>query len=189
MTTTVSQGSQKAVAVSAGLILSVTAGAGGACACEEGVGRSPRINVAAGLTRTFGPFPWDRVLNVYAIGDDATFVLSTGAQSGERATYDFPAASENNVDPGGGWPTNFDRLVLTAVGSAGASAMTGLKAGTDGQRVIVTNNDASSTITLTNQSSSSTAANRFLAHADVALTTGSSVLIEYDGTLGFWVVR
>ena len=186
---TVNQGTQAAVAVSAGIILTVTAGAGGACACEEGVGRSPRINIAAGVTRTFGPFPLDRTIGIAAIGDDVIYSLSTGAESGLRVVYDFPAASENNVDPGSGWPTNYDRLVLTAVAAGAASTMTGLKAGTDGQKVLITNDDASNSITLANSSGSSSNANRFLAHADVVLTTGSSALAEYDATLTKWVIR
>ncbi len=185
---TVSNGSQKAVAVSAGVILTVTAGSAGSAACEESVGHSPRINVAAGVTRTLGPFGWDRVIGIAALGDDVTYSLSASAQAGLRAVYDF-AADANNVDPGSGWPTNYDALVLTAVGAGAPANMTGLKAGTEGQRVLITNDDASNTNTLKNASSSSTAANRFLAHADVALTTGSSALAEYDGTLTAWVLR
>lgn len=185
---TVSNGSQASVSLPAGIILTVTAGTGGTVVVQEGIGNSPQINLGSAVTRTFGPFAWDRVIGITALTIDATYSISTGVKSGLRAAYDF-AADANNVDPGSGWPTNYDRLVLTAVGAGAPANMTGLKAGTDGQRVLITNDDASSSITLKNASSSSTAANRFLAHADVVLTTGTSVLAEYDGTLANWVLR
>jgi hypothetical protein len=111
---TVLAGSQEAVALPAGALLTVTAGTGGTAVCQEHAA-SPPISLGSRVTRTFGPFPWDRVIGISAQTAAATYSVSSGAATGLTATYDF-AANANNVDPGSGWPTNYDRLVLTAAG-------------------------------------------------------------------------
>lgn len=103
-----------------------------------------------------------------------------------RVSYATPAGSQNNVAPGGGFPTNKSRLVVTLAGNA---TWTGLVAGTDGQLVYLTNADAADSLTLTSQDAGSLAANQFLyAGGGIVLPPGASKLLLYDATLALWCI-
>lgn len=103
-----------------------------------------------------------------------------------RVGYASPAGSQNNVDPGSGFPTNKSRLVVTL---AGNGTWTGLVAGADGQLVYLTNADAADSLTLTSQDAGSVAANRFLyAGGGIVLPPGASKLLLYDATLALWCI-
>lgn len=185
---TVDPGSQEGVALPMGSLLTVTAGAGGSAICLENAGNTPQITLASGQTRTFGPFPWDRVIGISALTVGATYSVSAAASAGLDVTHDL-ASSANDLDPGSGWPANYDRLVLTA--SGGSCNLTGLKAGTDGQTIVLANEDATATITLKNASSSSAAANRFRCPggADFSLAPLVSVeLMYWGGSDNVWAV-
>jgi hypothetical protein len=104
-----------------------------------------------------------------------------------RLAYASPAGSSNNVAPGGTFPTNVSRLIVTLAG--GAATWTGLAAGTDGQLLYLTNADAAAALTLTSQDAASLAANRFLyGGGGVVLTPGVSKMLLYDATLALWCI-
>jgi hypothetical protein len=113
---------------------------------------------------------------------------------GKLATVVLAAGETDNLNPGSGWPTGYGRLDLNA--AAGAANLTGLKAATDGQQILIRNLPGSgNNITLNNQNASSLAANRFQGlnlaspNADVILAPGSGILLMYyGGSLNYWVM-
>ena len=112
---------------------------------------------------------------------------------GELATAVLAAGANNNLNPAADWPAPYGRLDLNA--AAGAANLTGLKAGADGQQILVRNLPTSgNNITLNNQNAGSLAANRFQGlnliapNADIVLTPGSGILLMYyGGSLNYWV--
>ncbi len=103
-------------------------------------------------------------------------------------SYASSAGANNDVNPGGGWPTDIGRLDVTLAG--GNANWTGLVAGVDGQAVLISNIDAANTLTLNNQNAGSSAANRFRSSADAVLGPGATVLATYyAGTVNRWVLR
>lgn len=89
--------------------------------------------------------------------------------------------NQNDYSPGTG--------DIVRLSSDAARNITGISAGTDGEvRVLV--NVGSFTITLVHQSTSSTAANRFLVSfgADYLLAANAAAVIMYDGTTSRWRV-
>lgn len=103
-----------------------------------------------------------------------------------RLAYASPAGASNNVAPGGGFPTNKSRLVVTL--AAGDANWTGLVAGSDGQLLLLTNADAANSLTLNASNAGSVAANRFLYQFDIVLGPGVSKLLCYDATLANWLI-
>lgn len=85
--------------------------------------------------------------------------------------------SVNNWDPG-------DTVIFRVTSGVGAVSITGLRAGGDGEQHIIINADSADTITLVNQSASSTDVNRFLSStgADIALAVGDAAMTIYDIT-------
>ncbi len=123
--------------------------------------------------------PDDFVKTGSPVTSSGTLTLARGA----LATFAASAGANNDIDPGGGWPVGFDRLDVT--GSVTAN-ITSLKAGGDGQRVIVSN-QTTGFLTLNNASGSGTAANRFLGPDDMALAVGLSMMIVYyAGSVNRW---
>lgn len=92
------------------------------------------------------------------------------------------ATSQNNYNPGG--LASASLLMLTA--SASLLSLTGLAGGVEGRLMWIMNAGASNTITLQNESASSTTTNRFNGGADVKLGSGSAALVRYDGVAGRW---
>lgn len=90
-------------------------------------------------------------------------------------------------------PTNWATGTVFCINATGDIDLTGLEAATDGQVKILINTGAT-TITLVKDSSSSTAGNRFLLSADVALLPEQGVILLYEDpppsgmtdTLGRW---
>jgi hypothetical protein len=119
----------------------------------------------------------------------ATPTTTPAISHGALQVYASPAGAQNNVDPtsGGAWPVGFDRVDVTL--AAGNANWTGLKAGGDGQVVIITNTDAANNLVLNNQNNGSTAANRFRSAADITLLPGTAILVKYyAGAVNRWVV-
>ena len=102
-----------------------------------------------------------------------------------RATAALAAGANNNLNPGGGWPTNYGRLFLTA---AGAANLTGLVAGLDNQWVLIVNDDPANNITLNASNAGSAAANQFDYATDLVLTPLDTVIAVYDLTEAKWVL-
>jgi hypothetical protein len=103
-----------------------------------------------------------------------------------RKAYASPAGANNNVNPGGGFPLNIGRLVVTL--AAGNANWTGLLAGADGQLLYLTNADAANTLELDPSNVGSAAANQFLYQFSLALGPGVSKLLCYDATLAKWMI-
>lgn len=113
---------------------------------------------------------------------------------GILATAVLSAGANNNLDPIAAWPAGFGRLDLNA--AAGAANVTGLKAGIDGQQIVIRNLPSSgNNVTLNNQNAGSLAANQFQGlslaspNADMILVPGSAILLMYyAGSLNYWVM-
>lgn len=82
-------------------------------------------------------------------------------------------------------PTGLSTASVIRISSDAARNITGLSAGSDGDIKIVENIGAFS-ITLKDESASSTAANRFALTADQILSVDSVVILKYDGTSSRW---
>lgn len=98
------------------------------------------------------------------------------------------AASTDDYTPSGGWSNVVGRLDIDP--TTVDSTLTGLVAGSDGQRVWVCNTDAVFNLKLVVASSSSTAANRFRGPPGTfTLSPGSRVLlVYYGGSVNRWVI-
>lgn len=84
-------------------------------------------------------------------------------------------------------PTNLaSSFAIRINGGAADRNITGLATGSDGRLVLIINIGATNTLTLVDQSASSTAANRFLIGADLVLPINASVFLRYDGTSSRW---
>lgn len=95
-----------------------------------------------------------------------------------------PAGSTDNYAPTG---FSASTGVLDLNPSSGAATLTGLLAGYDGQRLVVSNVHASNAVTLNANSGSSSAANRFRLATDITLLQYQSLTIQYSSGAGLWI--
>ncbi len=93
-------------------------------------------------------------------------------------------ANQNDYNPAG--LSTASHLRLTA--SITNVNITGLAGGDAGRLILVTNAGTTNTLTLVNQSSSSTAANRFLANNDLKLGPKQVALLRYDSVATRWEI-
>lgn len=94
-----------------------------------------------------------------------------------------PTALSGNTD---NWnPTSLSTASVIRISSSAAYDLTGLQGGADG-RLIFIHNVGSYTITLKNESGSSTAAYRFELTADLSLVSKMLICLQYDGTSSRW---
>lgn len=99
----------------------------------------------------------------------------------------LPSGTTNNLEPVG-FGTGTQRLEITA--NSSGSTLTGLQAGEDGQTIMIVNIAASGSLTIDEQSSSSTAANRFLSNANATVAAaGGSVIAQYSAPQQRWIIR
>lgn len=92
------------------------------------------------------------------------------------------SGNENNYSP-----TNLASSFAVRIdGGASDRTITGLASGSDGRLVLLINIGSTNNLTLSNQSGSSSAANRFLFGADVVLSVNQAILLRYDGTSSRW---
>ncbi len=87
------------------------------------------------------------------------YTLAGGTAGTGYLAKTLSAASTNDYDPGGGFPTSIVRLDITT--SVNDNTLTGLLAGTDGQQLTIRNIGATFNLILTVASGSSSAANQF----------------------------
>ena len=114
------------------------------------------------------------------------FEAGSGGNLPAALAYASPAGISNNVNPGGAFPTNVGRLVVTLAGDA---TWTGLVAGSDGQLVWIYNADATDNLTLSVADAGSTAANQFAGFSSLILPAQASVLACYFGlSVNRWVL-
>ncbi len=95
------------------------------------------------------------------------------------------AGVTNNVAPTG---FNGSTLTMDVDPSAGDATWTGLLAGSEGQRLVMTNVNATYSLTLVAASGSSTAANRFRCVSDILLLPGLTIQAQYSVGAGKWIV-
>ncbi len=118
----------------------------------------------------------DDALRLLAVNETAASVVLGGTISPGSLS-----ASQNDWNP-----TGWAGASIIRVTSSVAVDLTGLAGGRAG-RVAIVQNIGANVETLKNESSSSTAANRFaLGGSDLALAGGASALLIYDGTSSRW---
>jgi len=118
---------------------------------------------------------WVELWRGMAATDLPSWLTLSGVVSPSQIT-----GNQNNYSPTG--LANASTLRLTTDASR---TLTGLAGGAKG-RVMIVENVAANPIVLANQSASSTAANRFLLGADVAIPADRSVVLRYDATTSRW---
>lgn len=149
-----------------------------------------------GAAYVIGKFSWDRydpaitqakarellaALEGISI-DPTTDVMSFDYGVAFPATVSPPqiTANQNN------WTiASFDDAITFRISSDAARSITGLAGGTAG-RVIVLQNVGSYGITLSNESASSTAANRFAIGSNLVIGPNCSIALQYDVTSARW---
>lgn len=133
-----------------------------------GGGGGPPSGAAGGdLTGTYPNPSVDRVSGDLAL---------TGDLSPAQIT-----ANQNNYNP-----TSLSGAAILRLNSDGDYNVTGLAGGSDGRLMIVINVTAARTLTLTDEDTLSSAANRFALGADVAIGPGESIALVYDSTSSRW---
>lgn len=137
------------------------------------------VGSAGAVTSVALSVPNDFVETGSPVTSSGTFALARGA----LAAFTASSGANNDIDPGSGWPVGFDRLDIE--GSVTVN-ITGIKAGGDGQRVILSN-QTTGNLTLNNQNAGSTAANRLSGLDDMVIVVGQSILIAYyAGSVNRW---
>lgn len=126
-------------------------------------------------TYSGGSGGWDLINPVASsTGSSSTFSLS-GVLTPAQIT-----ANQNDYSP-----TGMSAASTLRLSSDAARAITGLAGGTTG-RIIVIHNVGSYGITLSDESGSSSAANRFAMTTDLTLMADQSVTLQYDATSQRW---
>ena len=137
-------------------------------------------------------------------GNDARLSDSrtpSGSASGDLSgTYPSPTVKQSSVAFGftgiitptalsgstNDWsPTGLSGANTIRASASAAYNLTGLTGGTDG-RIIILKNVGSYTITLVNESASSSAANRFTLLNDIAMVPNKGVFLQYDNVTSRW---
>jgi hypothetical protein len=108
------------------------------------------------------------------------------AIAGTYLAANTASGSTNDFNPSG-FGSTVNRLDLDP--NAGNSTLTGLIAGVDNQIVLISNVDATNSLTLSNQDAGSAAANRFRASDSFTLLPGGAIwIVYYAGTVNRWVI-
>lgn len=115
------------------------------------------------------------------VGDSQANVDVTGtfALSGDISPAQI-TSNQNNYNP-----TGLSGAAILRINSDAARDITGLSGGSDGREIRVYN-VGSFNITLKDESSSSTAANRFALQADIVIAPDVGVILQYDSTSSRW---
>lgn len=115
------------------------------------------------------------------VGDSQANVDATGTftLSGDITPAQI-TADQNNYNP-----TGLSGATVLRLNSDAARNITGLSGGSDG-RLLIVYNVGSFNIVLKDESSSSTAANRFALQADVTIAPDVGVILQYDSTSSRW---
>jgi hypothetical protein len=173
---------------------SVTISAGSGLGGGGSVALGSSITLTANVLTVFG-----RTGNVTAASSDLSDAANLGLLSGSNQWSNlnsFNAAfglggtltpqslggDVNDYNPAG-----LASAVALRIDAGGADRnITGLAGGTDGRLVTVTNVGGTNVLTFKNQSSASTATNRFLLAADTQIAPNTSLALRYDGVTGRW---
>jgi hypothetical protein len=112
------------------------------------------------------------------------WVFFTPAGSGYLSTL-IPSGTSNNYTAGGNLTPSIGILDIDP--SLGDATITGFVAGSDVQRVIISNISASHNLTLAALNTGSSAANRIRLPSDLTLLPNSSVTLQYSVGAGKWL--
>lgn len=146
----------------------------------DGVSGAPILSLPAALT-----FTGKTVTNGTYSGPVITGTLDIQQNlqlSGDISPSSF-STQQDNYNPVSLATASTLRLTSTA-----NSDVTGLSGGSDGRLIIIHNIGTTFTIVLKNENSGSTAGNRFNLSADVTLSPGNAVILQYDSTSSRWRV-
>lgn len=112
-------------------------------------------------------------------------------RSHDATIYSYVSASGTVNDVAAGFPSFVGNVRLVVTLPTGDATWTGLQAGSDGQRVMLWNNDANSTLILSTDDAGSIDRNRFKGTSlGYGLSPGFSIdLIYFAGSVNGWVVR
>ena len=124
-------------------------------------------------TGTAGTAVWTNVSSALSGAIVFTGVLSPASFSTQQDNYnptDLATASTIRLNPGA------------------AASMTGLAGGSNGRRMTLFNTSTTYGVTLRNQNTSSSVANRFLLGGDVIIEPQMSVSLQYDSLSGRWIL-
>jgi len=175
-TSTTAAGAGNNVAVAAGD--GVTSGIGGTITIQPGAGAA----AADGET--------------YLKHADGTTVLTVGNTT-QRVELNTEVAFTGVISPTAlaaqtdDWnPTSLNLCSRIRLSLTGDQDLTGIAGGFDGRQLVITNLDAVDTVTLINQSASSSAINRIstMDGSDLALAPAESAILHYDASTGGWRV-
>lgn len=145
--------------------------------------RNTRAYLEASFTPLVAEYVFDTTLNTVRVGDGATL----GGYLLKRWGYDYPlspaqiTANQNDYNP-----TDLKIGETLFLNTDAARAVTGLAGGAAGRRVTLINR-GSFDLTLSNNSASSTAANRFLFEADIVMRPYSAIELQYSVTDSRWM--
>lgn len=118
-----------------------------------------------------------------------TFTATAGSLANIKQRFDLsgdisPTAIAAQADDYN--PTSLSTSSVLRVTLTGNQTMTGLQGGADGRMLTIINIDTTDTLTLANESASSTAANRFSFVGNATLQPGQSMALWYDSTSSRW---
>jgi hypothetical protein len=137
------------------------------------------FNVGSGLGNHDGDDPFSTFTKIKAMLQE--LYAGSSSVAGYLAVT-ITAASTNNYNPGGGFPTSIGWLDINP--STNDVTLTGLLAGTDGQQLTIRNSGTTYNILLSTGGngqgdSGSTAANRFTGQGDAGIAPGGVTRITY----------
>jgi hypothetical protein len=113
----------------------------------------------------------------------AGWVSFTPQGSGYLAV-NIPSGNSNNYAP-----TGFNKSVgvLDVNPNSGASVITGIAAGTNNQRILISNVNASNSLTISSMNGSSSGANQIRLPVDITLLQYGSITLQYSTGAGLWL--
>ena len=144
----------------------------------DGVSANPTVSIPSavtftGKTVTGGTYSGPVVTGTLDIQQNIQW-------SGDLTPASF-STDQNDYNPGSLSTASTLRLNPTA-----SVNLTGLAGGTDGRIIILHNINAAQSLTLKDESASSTAANRFALTADVSMSPDGVAFLQYDSTSQRW---
>ena len=144
-----------------------------ATALTDSIAKDGQTTPTANLT--MGGFRLTNLGAASAAGDALRFEQLMGSTSPTQIT-----SNQNDYNP-----TGLSSVAVLRLSSDAARDITGLAGGASTRRIVLANT-GSFAITLKDESSSSSAANRFALSADAVIAVDESVELLYDGTSSRW---
>ena len=110
--------------------------------------------------------------------------ISFTPQGSGYLSVNIPSGNSNNYSP-----TGFNKSVgvLDINPNSASSTITGIAAGTNNQRILITNINASNPLILSALNGSSSSANQLRLPADITLLQYGSITLQYSTGAGLWL--